>query len=189
MTEEMWTAIIGVGGTLLGTALGWLLNVLSNQGKMEIFCKKWDVEFDTNDQGFVVATDDIEKAQFFNFNVELEVINHSSNTKIIRDVKIIFQDSKGKILKTIIPYDSALRTYSHHFRLDKEVKPFNVYGKSVLSIRLDKGFNNSDSAFDFIFNAEKVFLQYIDETNKVKRVLLKKGNIKDYYAIEAEGEN
>jgi hypothetical protein len=40
MTEGLWAAIIGVGGTLLGTALGWWLNTLSNRGKIDIFCKK-----------------------------------------------------------------------------------------------------------------------------------------------------
>lgn len=189
MTEGLWAAIIGVGGTLLGTALGWWLNTLSNRGKIDVFCKKWDVEFKINNNGFVESTNDINEAEYFNFNVELEVINHSSNIKILRDVQILFQDSNGKILKTIIPNDTSLRTYSNHYCSHKEVKPFNVYGKSIISISLDKGFNDSNSKFDFIFNTEKIFLQYKDEANNIKRVLLKEGNIKDYYEKETSEGN
>ena len=189
MTEGLWAAIIGVGGTLLGTALGWWLNTLSNRGKIDIFCKKWDVKFETNNNGFIVKTEHIKKAEYFNFDVELEVINHSGDIKIIRDVQILFQDSNGKILKTIIPNDTSLRTYSNHFCSHKEVKPFNVYGKSIISISLDKGFNDRDSKFDFIFDTEKIFLQFRDELNNVKKVLLKEGNVKDYYVKETSEEN
>ena len=34
--REILTAIIGVGSTLLGTILGWLLNNFSNRGKLRI---------------------------------------------------------------------------------------------------------------------------------------------------------
>lgn len=189
MTEGLWAAIIGVGGTLLGTALGWWLNTLSNRGKIDVFCKKWDVEFETNINGILARTEDIEKAEYFDFNVELEVVNHSSDIKIIREVQILFEDFNGKILEAVIPNDTSLRTYSNHHYFHKEVKPFNVYGKSIISINLDKGFNNSNSKFDFVFNTEKIFLQYKDEANNIKRVLLKEGNVKDYYSIKDEGEN
>ena len=189
MTEGLWAAIIGVLGTLLGTALGWCLNILSNQGKIDVFCKKWDVNFKIYKSGFSSETDDLKKAELFNFEVELELINHSNDIKIIRDVQILFQDSNGKILKAIIPNDTSLRTYSNHFCSHKEVKPFNVYGKSIMCISLDKGFNSRSSKFDFIFDTEKIFLQYRDEANNVKKVLLKEGNVKDYYVKETSEEN
>ena len=75
MTEGLWAAIIGVGGTLVGTALGWWLNTLSNRGKIDIFCKKWDVEFETNINGVLARTEDIEKAEYFDFNVEAEYLD------------------------------------------------------------------------------------------------------------------
>lgn len=46
MTEGLWTAVIGVAGTLLGTALGWFLNVFANKGKLKFYVTSWENEFE-----------------------------------------------------------------------------------------------------------------------------------------------
>ena len=83
MTEGLWAAIIGVGGTLLGPALGWWLNTLSNRGKIDIFCKKWDVEFEINNKGFIVKTDDIEKAECLILSGGIEILNVTSSASMV----------------------------------------------------------------------------------------------------------
>jgi len=35
--------LIGVGGTLLGTVLGWILNFFVGYGKLKIFITSWEV--------------------------------------------------------------------------------------------------------------------------------------------------
>ena len=51
MTEGLWTAVIGVAGTLLGTALGWFLNVFANKGKLKFYVTSWENEFEKNEMG------------------------------------------------------------------------------------------------------------------------------------------
>ena len=41
MNSEIITALIGVGATIAGTVLGWMLNNLSNRGKLNIFVSSW----------------------------------------------------------------------------------------------------------------------------------------------------
>lgn len=37
MNSDITTALIGVGATIAGTILGWVLNNLSNRGKLNIY--------------------------------------------------------------------------------------------------------------------------------------------------------
>lgn len=48
MNSEITTALIGVGATLAGTVLGWVLNNLSNRGKLNIFVSSWEDSFKYN---------------------------------------------------------------------------------------------------------------------------------------------
>lgn len=40
--SENASAIIGVGGTVLGTIVGWLLNSLSQFGNLHFYDKSWE---------------------------------------------------------------------------------------------------------------------------------------------------
>ena len=63
MTEGLWAAVIGVAGTLLGTALGWFLNVFANKGKLKFYVTSWENEFEKNEIGEMVpatSTNDVE---------------------------------------------------------------------------------------------------------------------------------
>ena len=85
------TAIIGVVGTLLGTILGWLLSVLSNKGKVSVYLSSWTETFRHKDkEGFMINSASESQAEYFEYECSLDIYNSSSDTKILRDIKIVF---------------------------------------------------------------------------------------------------
>lgn len=185
MTEALWAAIIGVGGTLLGIILGWLLNSLSSKGRLIITTVKTDASFQNNIYGGMIKCD-IKEALYFSYKVEIDIYNTSGKTKFMRGIKFNFVDASGKILITIIPNDMDLRIIG---KLEKNnfVQPINIIAHSVISKVLYFGvYKKNGNEFDFISNTEKVYLTYLNEKAKTKKILINKGNIKDYYKNDSK---
>ena len=186
MTEGLWAAVIGVGGTILGTIIGWVLNNLSNRGRLVISIVKYEAEFQKALNG-VMCRCDINSAEYFNYIINIDIYNTSAKTKFMRDIKFNFVDEAGGLLKTITPYDKDLLING---RLTKHIKvqPINIVANSVISKILYFDEYKNDG-FDFILSTEKFFMTYTNEKGKTKKILIKKGNIKDYYKEQEEQGN
>lgn len=50
MSTELQIAVLGIVGTLAGTVLGWVLNSLSQKGKLKVFVKKWEEVYQKPDK-------------------------------------------------------------------------------------------------------------------------------------------
>ena len=99
MTEGLWAAVIGVAGTLLGTALGWFLNVFANKGKLKFYVTSWENEFEKNEMGEMVPATSTDDVECFAYKCFLDIYNSSNETKIMRDIRVVFSD--GRKRKTI----------------------------------------------------------------------------------------
>ena len=55
MSDDFLMALLGIIGTLLGTILGWILNNISQSGKLKIYLLEWKDRFQKQDSlgGFV----------------------------------------------------------------------------------------------------------------------------------------
>ena len=71
MTEGIGTAIIGVGGTLIGTLLGWLLGKI-NVGKLRI-----KVDFVRRDP-YYLNSEGKKKFNYYDFQMIIRLFNNSS---------------------------------------------------------------------------------------------------------------
>ena len=84
MNGEIITALIGVGATIAGTILGWVLNTLSNAGTLKIFVSSWEDSFKHNSSlGDMVPCTKREDVQSFSYKVSLDLYNSSGNIKIM----------------------------------------------------------------------------------------------------------
>lgn len=184
MTEGLWAAIIGVCGTLFGTILGWLLNNLSNRGKLVLSVVEQEAEFYKPSYGTLMKCN-ISDAFHFVYQLKIDIYNTSTKTKFMREIKFCFIDAAGKILKSISPVDKDLKMNGKA----TEVQSINIAANSSISKTLYcekyKSDKNNDN-FSFIFDTENIFITYINEKGKNKRILIKKGNIKDYYKFQGE---
>ena len=77
---EYIAAIIGVAGTILGTILGFLLNVWANSGKIKfILLNDWDI------------------TAFVGLTLDIEIISTYNCPAVLRDFSIKFSDKQKKI--------------------------------------------------------------------------------------------
>lgn len=182
MDKEVVIAAIGVGGTLLGTVLGWFLNNLSNNGKLHIYvCSCRDVFSKGDGFGGNTTAESIDETRDYTFYISLDLYNSSSVTKIMRDIQIVFSDGRHTVwCKT--PKDDSTRRVGTHFSMYDKVGPINVPPKAVMKLELHAGIWNSDNEADAILKAKKVYLQYMDEKNRRRKKLIKKEDYANYFS-------
>lgn len=179
MSTELQIAILGIIGTMGGTILGWFLNNISQSGKLNIFISSWEDEFDTRDEiGGMVKSSSIEKTEHYSYRATMDLYNSSGETKIMRNIEIIF--AKDKIeLKNSIPKNDATKTIIHTMVIYDNIEPINIPPKSVKKIAVHNGFGKE--SLNFIWQTNNIFLRYVNEKNRIKIVPIKNENYKDYF--------
>ena len=191
MDNEITTALIGVGATIVGTVLGWMLNNLSYRGKLNVFVSSWKDSFKyNNSRGEMVPCSKREEVQSYTYEVSFDLYNSSGNTKIMRNIQIVFANGKDDIEKQT-PKDDSTKRYAHSMVYYDDVEPVNIPPKVVIKLDLHKGAWDKDGELDFIWKTKKIYLVYIDEKNKTRRILIKSEDYENYYKnhISEEKEN
>ena len=181
------TAIIGVVGTLLGTILGWLLSVLSNKGKVSVYLSSWTETFRHKDkEGFMINSASESQAEYFEYECSLDIYNSSSDTKILRDIKIVFCEGKD-ILFESVPDDKKTKRSASARTIFDNVTAQNIPPKSVINVELLSGVWIKEAQLERIFYADSVYFEYLDEKSKPHRIMIKSVNYPDYFSnMEAE---
>lgn len=171
--SEILTAVIGVGGTLAGTILGWILNGVSQRGKLKVFLFSWKDKFEYNSrEGYMVPSISKEQTELYHFDIVLDIYNSSRDTKIMRDISIAFSDGKNE-LKIFTPKDDATLYHNGPRRCYLDVSPINIPPQTVIQVKLHDGiWKDKNESLDFIWAARKVYLTYLNSKGKRKRILL-----------------
>ena len=181
MNSDITTALISVGATIAGTVLGWVLNNLSNRGKLNIYVSSWEDKFQYNDDiGEMISCSKREEVQGYSYKVSFDLYNSSGNTKIMRNIQIVFSDGRIDIEKQT-PQDDATKRFSSSMEFYDDVEPINIPPKAVKKLDLHNGSWDKDGKLDYIWKTKKVYLVYTDEKNKTKRILLKSEDYEKYF--------
>ncbi len=185
--SEIWSAAIGIVGTILGTVLGWLLNNISNRGKLNVYISLWTDMFEHYDDcGYLVRSFSKEQTEHYSYKLIIDLYNSSAEPKIMRNIKVVFSNGV-KLLKTSTPYDDSTKQVGNNFtsvHFDKII-PLNIIPKSVLTINLHDEWNDNGS-LNFIWETDSIYLQYTDENNKEKTIPIKKGDYKNPFDSEGK---
>lgn len=173
--------IIGVVGSLLGAVIGWGLNNISRRGKLTAYVDNGiNGEFVTEDE---LPATSLDKSKYFNYRFKMEIYNSSDDTKIMRDIKVVFHnDSKGLFETT--PNDKALMVSGRAADIHKPVELFNIPPKTAIRAEL-YGYVSKEH-LSKIIQTTSVFLNYKDEKNKSKRMLIESFNYNNYDFYQGE---
>lgn len=182
MNTDLYCAIIGVIGTLFGTVLGWLLNSVSKKGKLNIYVYSWEDEFMYNCKGRLTKSSSEEQTEHYGYKLSLDLYNSSGETKIMRNIRIVFVQSKDKMLVNI-PKDETTKRIGQISTHYDDINVVNIPSKSVININLHSGKWRSDgkNPLECIWNTNKVYLLYVNEKNQEKKILIKEECYKDYF--------
>ena len=173
--------IIGVIGSLLGAIIGWWLNNISRRGKLTIYVENGiNGEFVTEEE---LPSTSLEKSRYFNYKFKIEIYNSSGDTKIMRDIKIVFCNDSNELFATI-PYDKSRMIRGNGPTINKPVELFNIQPKTAIKIDL-YGFVCSDNLNEVI-QTTSVYLTYKDEQNKPKKMLIESFDYHNYEFYQGE---
>jgi hypothetical protein len=187
--REFVVAAIGVGGTLLGTVLGWILNNLSNRGKLKIYVSSWSESFEYNDnRGSMALSNSIEQVEWFSYKLCLNIYNSSSEPRIMRDIRIVFNDRKHDVYSET-PMDDRTRQGQGSIPHYNKVAPLTIQPKTVVEIRLHGGFRKNKEKELSIWTAKKVLIEFRDDKNKKRRIPIKAEDYEKYFENHPYGEH
>lgn len=181
MNSDIATALIGVGATIAGTVLGWVLNNLSNRGKLNIYISSWEDKFlYYNYIGEMVSCSKREEVKSYTYKASLDLYNSSGYTKIMRNIQILFSDGNSDI-ETLTPKDDATKRFSSSMVFYDDVGPINIPPKAIIKLDLHNGSLYKDGNYDYIWKTKKIYLIYNDEKNKTNRILIKSEDYENYF--------
>ena len=173
-------AIIGVIGTILGTVLGWMLNSVSNHGKLDVYISSWKDSFEYNETGCMAPSISKEQTESYSYQLTLDLYNSSGEAKIIRNVAIRYFDDKYELHKSV-PKDDGTVRYSGAVRFYNDIVPMNIPPKTIIQLNLHDGSWYQNGGLNYIWKTKKIYLTYIDEKNKTKKVAIKSEDYNCYF--------
>lgn len=171
MERDIWLAIIGVMGTLLGTILGWLLNSLSSKGNLSIYLTHWTHTFNFFGDG-LKGLEKKDRVKYFNFIITLDIYNSSDSTKILRNIKIEFKRF-NELIYTITPKNNKTERYSAASYHYDSVEPINVPPKTIIQYSFRESIDIQNN-FPNLWDCTNIWLSYLNEDNKRKQTILRK---------------
>ncbi|MBP3313469.1 MAG: hypothetical protein J6K84_02290 [Oscillospiraceae bacterium] len=175
-------AIIGVIGTLVGTILGWVLNNISQRGKLNVYVTQWSDDFDYNEGVAISNANAIQETYGYSYKLAVDIYNSSAETRIMRDIRIVFKRDKNA-LYTITPnYKADTKTVHGRATLTSHSKigTVNVSPKSVVSYNFYSHINNNQGATDCFWEINNIVLTYRNEKDKIIVVPIKKEDYHNY---------
>ena len=118
-----------------------------------------------------------EKIECYSCSFALDIYNSSGEPKIMRNIQIAYNNGKSDVIKHI-PQDEDSRRNSSGLILYDDITPLTIPAKSIFQIHLRDGLWHESTEFPSLWNVERIYLLYMDENNKEKRVLLTSKSIK-----------
>jgi hypothetical protein len=161
------TALIGVGGTLLGSILGWMLNDFGRRGVIKIAINRSDLELspklrlikDVNNN----TTWRLKFAKKCELEFEADICNSALDQNAINDVRLAFYN-KRKVLSKVELYANDDNGQPNNF------KYYNMPGRTLKKV-IFKAYAEDKSMFA---DSTNIFIEFKNSKGRMRRVCIDK---------------
>ncbi len=152
--------LIGVLGTLMGTILGWLLHLLSdNLGKMHISFDEYRNQKSNNNEYAYIA--------------KMFIYNASHKQQCLRNIRFSFARYRCKILFESVPGEGKCSFETVRTKRENKASMISInsyaQGEFIFSDLID-GAN-----YEKLSKVRKIYLVYEDKKNNTKKKLIRSG--------------
>lgn len=161
----------GIIGTILGSVTTLIVtDILKKRGKLKNYLISYEDKFQTfRDVGCGMKGKKDEDFYGYSVKYVIQVYNKSDTPKIMRDFKLIFLKNMEEVY-TIVPKDEETKRYSSHITYIDEMEILNVEPKKIQVLK--QSIYVKYDMLDRIEGANKVELQYRDEKDKKRTIIL-----------------
>ena len=182
MDVAILCAIISTVGTIFGTILGWVLNSLSQRGKLNFFIYNWGESFEMRDgYGGFKPSASKGASDRYTCHLDLDIYNSGINSKIMRSLQLRFYSNEKELL-SLYAYDNSTKRLSGGVIRNDEIEAINIPGKNVSNIHISSGMGSNAEMFDLLYQSNKVYLTYRDEKNKLVKLFVSNHNCDDFFS-------
>ena len=157
----------GIIGTILGSVTTLIVtDILKKRGQLKNYLVSYEAKFQTfRDVGCKRDED------FYGYSIKyiIQIYNQSDTPKIMRDFRLIFYKN-AKEQYSLIPDNEETRRYSAHISHIDEMEVANIAPKEIQVLK--QSIYVMYDMLDKIQGADKVELQYKDEKDKNRKIIL-----------------
>ncbi len=173
----------GILGVILGTVVTLIVsNVIRNYGKIHFYVNEYDVYLShegINESGnrTIERVNSLEKANYFNYALEIEFYNNSEIPKILRNIRIIIRRkvfNKVIFSKTINPNNVKHKEKFFYTDIRDGFKFINLEPKKIVNMRIE-GKIGDKQIIENIFMGADIIMSALNQKNKSLTRLIYKG--------------
>lgn len=170
-------AIIGVGGTLCGTILGWVLAKI-DFGRVQVVLD----DFKAYTTYIKNKEDDFSVLSGIELTFSVKIFNASSKNQVLRDFYVVCLDEANKQVYRDVPKDKETEARAGSYQNTKYIEVINIPSNSGLDIHAGCRVQLLD---DFL-KTKKLYLYYKTGAMKQRRKLIVR---RDFSYIEKQRED
>lgn len=150
--------LIGVLGTLMGTFLGWLLHLLSNNtGKLHVFLDNLEDQKSNNNE--------------YSYIAKIFIYNDSHKQQCLRNVRFIFTKNRFNIVFESFPSEG--KCCFETVRAKRENKAGFISINSYAQVEFIFSDLVDGANYEKLSEVQKIYLVYENKKNYTKKILIK----------------
>ena len=136
---EIITAIIGVGGTIIGTILGWILNNISRSGWLHFFFQISGLPTKGDGYGGYMGCKKLNDADRYTCFIDLDIYNKKADYKTVKGLQVQFcyNSKNGFSIKPLVKKNK-------NDTKSETIDIINIPPKQTISLYFTVNFNKQD---------------------------------------------
>ena len=150
--------VIGIVGTLLGTILGWLLSLITNNiGKIFVYSDSFDEQRSSNEE--------------YAYIVKLFIYNNSPKQQCMRNIKVAFAKNRWKTIFESTPSEGVCDFDTIRIHSKNKVGMLTIASNSQCQFFLSDLI--SSEHYTKLSDVKRLYLIYNDKNNRRRKILIK----------------